>query len=101
MGFLQQEYWSWLPFPSPGDLSDPETEPTSPRFFTTESTGKLESVHRLCANITPFYRRILSIHRCWYAWGLWDQSPHRYQGMTVPQSHNSDLQRGYRKMVKS
>ena len=29
MGFPRQEYWSWLLFPSPGDLSDPETEAAS------------------------------------------------------------------------
>ena len=29
MGFSQQEYWSGLPFPSPVDLFDPGTEPTS------------------------------------------------------------------------
>ena len=29
MGFLRQEYWSGLPFPSPGDLPDPGIEPTS------------------------------------------------------------------------
>ena len=29
-GFSRQEYWSGLPFPSPGDLPDPETEPGSP-----------------------------------------------------------------------
>ena len=41
MGFSKQEYWSGLPSPSPGDLPDPEIEPTyltSPvlagRFFT-------------------------------------------------------------------
>ena len=27
MGFPRQEYWSGLPFPSPGDLPDPGTEP--------------------------------------------------------------------------
>ena len=27
MGFSRQEYWSGLPFPSPGDLHDPEIEP--------------------------------------------------------------------------
>ena len=27
MGFPWQEYWSGLPFPSPGDLPDPGTEP--------------------------------------------------------------------------
>ena len=28
--FLNQEYWSGLPFPSPGDLPDPGIEPTFP-----------------------------------------------------------------------
>ena len=44
MGFSRQEYWSGLPCPPPGDLPDPETEPTSlkslalaGRFFTTSS----------------------------------------------------------------
>ena len=39
MGFPRQEYWSGLPFPSPGDLRDPGIEPKSPasagKFFTT------------------------------------------------------------------
>ena len=30
MGFLRQEYWTELPFPSPGDLPDPGIEPASP-----------------------------------------------------------------------
>ena len=29
MGFSQQEYWSGLPFPPPGCLPDPESEPAS------------------------------------------------------------------------
>ena len=29
MGFSRQEYWSGLPFPSPGDLSDSGVEPRS------------------------------------------------------------------------
>ena len=29
MGFCGQAYWTGLPFPSPGDLPDPGTEPTS------------------------------------------------------------------------
>ena len=41
--FPRQEYWSGLPFPSPGDLPDPGIEPTSPalagRFFTIEPPG--------------------------------------------------------------
>ena len=30
MGFSRQEYWSRLPFPSPGDLPDPGIKPRSP-----------------------------------------------------------------------
>ena len=30
MGFSRQEYWSGLPFPSPGDLPDPGIEPETP-----------------------------------------------------------------------
>ena len=40
MGFPRQEYWSELPFLSPGDLPDPGIEPVSPEvvggFSTTE-----------------------------------------------------------------
>ena len=46
MGFSRQEYWSGLPFPSPEDLPNPGTEPTSPAlaagFFTTGSPGQPE-----------------------------------------------------------
>ena len=45
MGFPRQEYWSELPFPSPGALSDPGIEPASlmspalaGRFLTTSAT---------------------------------------------------------------
>ena len=30
MGFSRQEYWSGLPFSSPGDLPDPGIEPMAP-----------------------------------------------------------------------
>ena len=40
MGFSRQEYWSGLPFPSPGDLPNPGIEPGSPAlqadFLLTE-----------------------------------------------------------------
>ena len=43
-GFPRQEYWSGLPFPSPGDLPDPGIEPRSPVLaggsFITEPLGK-------------------------------------------------------------
>ena len=44
MELSRQEYWSELPFPTPEDLPDPETEPTSAafagRFVTTVPPGK-------------------------------------------------------------
>ena len=30
MGFSRKEYWSGLPFPSPGDIPDPGIEPGPP-----------------------------------------------------------------------
>ena len=43
MGFPGQEYWSGLPFPSPGDLPDLEIKLMSPAladgFFTTQPLG--------------------------------------------------------------
>ena len=32
MGFPRHEYWSGLPFPSPGDIPDPEIELMPPAF---------------------------------------------------------------------
>ena len=44
MGFPRQEYWSELPFLSPGDLLDPGIERVfsalAGRFFIPESPGK-------------------------------------------------------------
>ena len=44
MGFSRKEYWSRLPFPSPGDLPDPGIEPRSPALQTdtllSEPPGK-------------------------------------------------------------
>ena len=52
MGFSGQEYWSGLPFPSPGDLPDPGIKPWSPAFqadtLTSEPPGKsLKSTYLL------------------------------------------------------
>ena len=44
LGFPRQEYYSGLPFPSPGDLPEPGIEPMFPAlaggFFTAEPPGK-------------------------------------------------------------
>ena len=48
----RQEYWSGLPFPSPGDIPDPGMEPMSPvslalagEFFTTRATWEAPGFH--------------------------------------------------------
>ena len=71
MGFSRQNYWSGLPFPSPGDLPYPKTEPVSLAspalpggFFTTSSTlfsfsvvsdslHGLKHARLLCPSATP------------------------------------------------
>ena len=49
MGFSRQEYWSGLPFPSPGNLPNPGIEPGSPVLqadsLPTELQGKPTSIH--------------------------------------------------------
>ena len=40
MGFSKQEYWSGLPFPSPGDLPDPGIEPRSPTLQADALTSE-------------------------------------------------------------
>ena len=44
MGFSREEYWSGLPFPSPGDLPNPGIKPGSPTLwadaFPSEPPGK-------------------------------------------------------------
>ena len=66
MRFSRQEYWSWLPFPSPGNLPNPGTEPGSPAWqadskvwATSGSLSHLSlSIH---ASIHPFTRQVLHI----------------------------------------
>ena len=49
-GFSRQEYWSGLPFPSPGDLPNPGIEPEFPALqadaLPSEPPGKLHKKGR-------------------------------------------------------
>ena len=52
-GFSRQEYWSGLPFPTPGDLPHPGIKPTSlaspalaGRFFTLSHLGSSHEFFR-------------------------------------------------------
>ena len=53
MEFPRQENWSGLPFPSPGDLPDPEIEPASlaspalaGEFFTTVPPWNISHIQK-------------------------------------------------------
>ena len=47
IGFSRQEYWSGLPFPSPGDLPDPRVEPRSPALQADSLLTELPGIPSL------------------------------------------------------
>ena len=84
--FSKQEYWSGVPFPTPGDLPDPGIKPTSfaspalaGRFFTTSATWKAHQQYLLSFNdetehYIRFYMEIVKKKKkeeC----RIWDSSP--------------------------
>ena len=58
MEFSQQEYWSGLPFPSPGDFPDPRIKPWSPALqvdsLQSEPPGKPIKVTNCLKNQVGF-----------------------------------------------
>ena len=56
-GFPRQEYWSGLPFPSPGDLPDSGIKPTSPALqansLPAEPPGKFPGYIVLLYSLSP------------------------------------------------
>ena len=62
MEFSRQEYWSGLPFPSPGDFPDPGTEPMSPSLQADALPSeppekhkvKVKSLSRVRLSATPW-----------------------------------------------
>ena len=83
--FSRQEYWSRLPFPSPGDLPNPGMKPTSlvspaltGRFFTTGTTweallrASLFPVHCLHLLVfregTQYYQKFQEMLQIWLLW---------------------------------
>ena len=72
MGFSRQEYWSGLPFPSPGDLPDPGIEPGSPTFqadaLTSEPPGKPVAQKEEAFSVVKTVKRqwiTMSSLKCW------------------------------------
>ena len=73
MGFSRQEYWSGLPFPSPGDLPNSGIEPKSPTLeadtLTSEPPGKpcartvSSCYRRMNKDVAHIYNGILLSHK--------------------------------------
>ena len=84
MGFSRQEYWSGLPFPSPGDLPDSGIEPESPGLqadsslseppgkqkFRWEGVNLEEEIFILCSFCPVLILYFLTRHMCYFLFGL-------------------------------
>ena len=53
VGFPRQEYWSGLPFPSPGDLSHPGIKPTWQAVSLPLSHQRNQSLNLGLSNVFP------------------------------------------------
>ena len=94
MGFSRQEYWSELPFPSPGALPDPGVEPRSPALQADSLLVEpLKSMYRAVKNPTamqetqvpsldqedPLEKGMVT-HSSTLAWRIpWTEEPGRLQ----------------------
>ena len=71
MGFSRQEYWSGLPFPSPGDLPDPGIKHRSPTLqanaLTSEPPEYMIRNAGLDAAQTGINTARRNINNLWYA----------------------------------
>ena len=76
LGFSRQEYWSGLPFPSPGDLSNPGIKPGSPELqvdsLPTDLQGKppilLNSSEKKPCQIPMLEIHLLAYTTLYYFW---------------------------------
>ena len=68
MGFSRQEYWSGLPFPSPGDLPHPGIEPGSPALeadtLTSEPPGRPWLLRNAESNVMLTLGNISGLNVC-------------------------------------
>ena len=72
MGFLRQEYWSGLPFPSPGHLPDPGIEPMSPALQADSLPTECTAIWSLPLGSLPYHGKTETQQglRC-----LWHREP--------------------------
>ena len=71
---LTEEYWSGLPFPSPGDLPNPRIEPGSPELqadsLSSEPPGKPESFFKAKGDRSVTYRHSPELREVSFLWQL-------------------------------
>ena len=72
MEFFRQEFKSWFPFPSPGDLLDPEIKPGSPALQSNSLLSELQGKHKLLVRL--FYFKIMLSFGIPIKWALFSAS---------------------------
>ena len=69
MEFSRYEYWTGLPFPSPGDLPDPGVEPGSPALqvdsLPSELPGGKTSKPYIASLVAQRLKRLLALWKTW------------------------------------
>ena len=70
MGFSRQEYWSGLPFTSPGDLHNPGIELKSPALQADSLPTELWAKSQMLWEVTNQCREPLAMG-VWWSWCLW------------------------------
>ena len=91
----RQEYWSGLPFPSPGDFPDPGIEPRSPALqaddFPSELPGKplfhVDMINSSIMNIISspsFFPGVENPKFLFMAWSSWWPDPHPKASRSPP-----------------
>ena len=73
MGFSRQEYWSGLPFPSPGDLPNPGIEPRSPALQAYSLSSEPPGKSKLWVSRNYIWRSELDHNEGWAPknWCFW------------------------------
>ena len=89
MEFSRQEYWSGLPFPSPGDLPNQGIEPGSPALQANSLLFEPPGKHTLpvgmkneqCAYCTTVSFLVSMLYYSWIKYNLWEKLGQGYTAL--------------------
>ena len=97
MEFSREEYWSGLPFPSPGELPDPGIKPGSScvtvRFFTIWATRKAPGKWLRDKSMSSFWHYYYS-HITWQLDSIWLFVDIIMKGYSLIKSEKTDCHHG-------